>query len=59
MTDILWQPSTAQKEASCLNDYRNYIAEEGYGRFADYDDLWRWSVTELDAFWGSVWCLPT
>ncbi len=55
MTDILWQPSTAQKEGSCLSDYMNYIAEEGYGRFADYDDLWRWSVTELDAFWGSVW----
>ena len=20
-----------------------------------YDALWRWSVAELDAFWGSVW----
>ena len=23
--------------------------------FADYDELWRWSVTELEAFWESIW----
>ena len=22
---------------------------------ADYDTLWRWSVTDLDAFWAAVW----
>ncbi len=24
-------------------------------RFADYDALWRWSVSELEAFWQSMW----
>jgi acetoacetyl-CoA synthetase len=24
-------------------------------RFDDYDALWRWSVSELDAFWASIW----
>jgi acetoacetyl-CoA synthetase len=23
--------------------------------FASYDDLWRWSVEDLEGFWGSVW----
>ncbi len=23
--------------------------------FEDYDALWRWSVTDLDAFWQSIW----
>jgi acetoacetyl-CoA synthetase len=23
--------------------------------FATYNDLWRWSVTDLDAFWQSIW----
>ena len=23
--------------------------------FADYDELWRWSVDELEDFWASVW----
>ena len=24
-------------------------------QFDSYDALWRWSVTDLDAFWQSVW----
>jgi acetoacetyl-CoA synthetase len=24
-------------------------------RFASYDDLWRWSVADLEAFWESLW----
>lgn len=23
--------------------------------FAGYEDLWRWSVTEVDDFWGAIW----
>jgi acetoacetyl-CoA synthetase len=23
--------------------------------FASYDDLWRWSVEDLEGFWGSIW----
>ncbi len=25
------------------------------GREGPYDDLWRWSVTDLEGFWGAVW----
>ena len=31
-------------------------AGERRGRpFADYDELWRWSVDELEDFWASIW----
>ena len=31
-------------------------AGERHGRdFADYDELWRWSVDELEDFWAEVW----
>ena len=23
--------------------------------FADYHELWRWSVEDLEGFWGSIW----
>ena len=26
-----------------------------YVDFTDYAELWEWSVTDLDAFWGSIW----
>ncbi len=35
--------------------YQDWLrAQRGLG-FETYDDLWRWSVTELDAFWQSIW----
>ncbi len=35
--------------------YQEWLARERGLRFADYDALWRWSTTELDAFWQSIW----
>ncbi len=35
--------------------YQNWLAEKRSLRFKNYDALWQWSVTELDAFWQSIW----
>lgn len=35
--------------------YQDWLAEHRGLRFDDYDALWRWSTTELDAFWQSIW----
>ncbi len=35
--------------------YQDWLQRERGLVFADYDALWRWSTTELDAFWQSVW----
>jgi len=35
--------------------YQQWLAEHRGLHFADYDALWRWSTTELDAFWQSIW----
>ncbi|ART50417.1 acetoacetate--CoA ligase [Acidovorax carolinensis] len=35
--------------------YQNWLREQRGLQFADYDALWRWSVTDLDAFWQSIW----
>lgn len=39
-----------------MQAYRSWLAQErGLAFDADYQDLWHWSVTELDAFWQSIW----
>jgi acetoacetyl-CoA synthetase len=38
-----------------LTRYREWLAAEQGLRFADYETLWRWSTSEPDAFWGSLW----
>ena len=35
--------------------YQNWLRENRGLSFDSYDALWRWSVTELDAFWRSIW----
>lgn len=35
--------------------YQDWLARERGLRFDSYDALWRWSTTELDAFWQSIW----
>lgn len=35
--------------------YRQWLKTERGLSFESYDALWRWSVTDLDAFWMSIW----
>ncbi|HLM64814.1 MAG TPA: acetoacetate--CoA ligase [Acidimicrobiales bacterium] len=53
--EILWQPAPDVRERSRIGQYLTWLEEER-GRSVDgYDDLWRWSVTDLDGFWRSIW----
>ena len=38
-----------------LRLYQDWLARERGLTFDSYDALWRWSVSDLDAFWQSVW----
>lgn len=35
--------------------YRDWLAHERGLRFADYQAMWEWSVTDLEGFWRSIW----
>lgn len=55
MGDVLWTPPADARERSRIGDYLRWLAAHRGLEFADYDALWRWSVTDLDAFWRSIW----
>ncbi|MFG1952134.1 acetoacetate--CoA ligase [Micromonospora sp. NPDC048830] len=55
MGDVLWTPPADVRERSRIGDYLRWLGEHRGLNFPDYDALWRWSVTDLDAFWRSVW----
>jgi acetoacetyl-CoA synthetase len=38
-----------------IQRYQQWLAEHRGLHFDSYDALWRWSTTDLDAFWQSVW----
>ena len=51
----LWTPSEKRIEHANLTRYRRWLADTHGLEFDGYDELWDWSVTDLDAFWRSVW----
>ena len=52
---LLWTPSAAFTESSQLRQFERWLAAKRDLRFADFDALWRWSVTQPEAFWGALW----
>jgi acetoacetyl-CoA synthetase len=51
----LWEPSAELVERSRLREYMRWLEAERGLSFASYDDLWRWSVDDLEGFWSSIW----
>jgi acetoacetyl-CoA synthetase len=51
MSNLLWQPSDAQVESCELTRYARWL-DRG---FTSYEELWRWSVSDIDTFWASLW----
>lgn len=52
---LLWEPSGADKEAANLTHYLSWLHEKHGLHFQDYQALWRWSVTEIETFWATLW----
>ena len=55
VVDLLWQPSPDVIEQAQLMQYMRWLAREGIVTVGTYQDLWQWSVTELELFWESLW----
>lgn len=53
--EILWQPSDARKAQTTLARYMAWLADRHDLRFSSYEDLWRWSVADLERFWTTIW----
>jgi acetoacetyl-CoA synthetase len=52
--EILWTPSPERVERATLTRYRHWLEEVHGLRFDTYDELWRWSVADLEGFWASL-----
>jgi acetoacetyl-CoA synthetase len=53
--EVLWAPTAEQVERSQLTRYLRWLADEHDLHFEDYHALWRWSVTEIEEFWRTIW----
>jgi acetoacetyl-CoA synthetase len=51
----LWEPPAALVERARMTEYMCWLAAERGHEFGSYDELWQWSVDDLDGFWASIW----
>ena len=52
MDAVLWRPTG---DRTRLDEFTDSVREAGGPAFDSYEDLWRWSVDDLEAFWSAVW----
>jgi acetoacetyl-CoA synthetase len=55
LIETIWRPSSETIASANITRYLGWLARERGLDFTSYQDLWRWSVTDLDAFWSSIW----
>jgi acetoacetyl-CoA synthetase len=53
--EVLWTPPADARETTQLGRYLEWLRETRGIDHAGYDELWRWSVDDLEGFWGSLW----
>ncbi|MEU9016284.1 acetoacetate--CoA ligase [Actinomadura sp. NPDC048394] len=50
----LWRPSEEVVANARVTRFIHWLWDRGV-RAESYDELWRWSVTEVDDFWDAIW----
>lgn len=53
--ELLWEPSADVLERTRICHYMVWLERERGHSFGTYEELWRWSTTEIEAFWASLW----
>jgi len=52
---LLYTPSPERIGAARLTGYLEWLATHRGLGFEDYEQLWSWSITDLEGFWSSIW----
>ncbi|HEV7631903.1 MAG TPA: acetoacetate--CoA ligase [Steroidobacteraceae bacterium] len=53
--ELLWTPTPERIARARITDFRRWLQAERGLEFATYEELWKWSVTDIDAFWQACW----
>jgi acetoacetyl-CoA synthetase len=53
--ELLWEPSPESIERSAMTRYMRWLAAERGLELDDYSPLWKWSATDIEDFWASIW----
>jgi acetoacetyl-CoA synthetase len=52
---LLWEPPENLLREANITRYLRFLKDAKGLSFGAYEDLWKWSVTDLEDFWSSIW----
>jgi acetoacetyl-CoA synthetase len=52
---VLWRPSEARIAGSQLKRFEAWLCENKGLSFKNYEELWEWSVKDIEVFWEAFW----
>ena len=52
---VLWEPDDQTVHDARITRFMRWLAAGRGPRFAGYEDLWQWSVTQPGQFWAALW----
>lgn len=52
---LLWEPNQQWIQQANLKPYMNWLHEHKQLNFNDYHSLWKWSTSDIEDFWESIW----
>lgn len=52
--DILWTPPADWRETTEIGRFMDWLRDNRIQDFEDYESLHRWSITDLEGFWGAI-----
>jgi acetoacetyl-CoA synthetase len=52
---LLWEPPAELKENAVITRYMGWLEEKKDLSFDGYNELWEWSVSDVEGFWSSLW----
>ncbi|MGB6597677.1 MAG: acetoacetate--CoA ligase, partial [Candidatus Acidiferrum sp.] len=53
--ELLWTPNAARIEDANLTRFAEWLGRERGLQFSNYEEMWQWSVSELEEFWQAIW----
>ena len=52
---LFWKPTKEFIEESNLAKYKKWLTDHYQLYFDSYEELWKWSVDDIEFFWKSIW----
>ena len=53
--EVLWSPSENRSTNTMLAKYKSWLSSEHSLCFDNYQELWEWSVDDIEFFWETIW----